>query len=106
MILIVVRFSFYQKDTLETTWKIDRTDFVLRCGQETRVIPRILQMKMHWSKSEKENVRLTEAGISKEVSARVLSLSLSLSCARALGRNNGGELRAGQKRGIFQHRFE
>lgn len=41
-----------------------------RCGQETRVIPRILQMKMHWSKSEKENVRLTEAGISKEVSLR------------------------------------
>ncbi|KAL6427003.1 protein-tyrosine sulfotransferase [Cataglyphis hispanica] len=39
----------------------------VRCGQETRVIPRILQMKMHWSKSEKENVRLTEAGISKEV---------------------------------------
>jgi len=25
---------------------------------------------MHWSKSEKENVRLTEAGISKEVSLR------------------------------------
>lgn len=43
-----------------------------RCGQETRVIPRILQMKMHWSKSEKENVRLTEAGISKEVSVYVL----------------------------------
>lgn len=29
-------------------------------------------MKMHWSKSEKENVRLTEAGISKEVSVCVL----------------------------------
>lgn len=39
----------------------------VRCGQETRVIPRILQMKMHWSKSEKENLRLTEAGISKDV---------------------------------------
>lgn len=39
-----------------------------RCGQETRVIPRILQMRTHWLKSERENVRLVEAGISKEVS--------------------------------------
>lgn len=36
-----------------------------RCGQETRVIPRILQLRSHWIKSEKESVRLEEAGIGK-----------------------------------------
>lgn len=41
--------------------------FFYRCGQETRVIPRILQLRSHWLKSEKESVRLQEAGISKEV---------------------------------------
>lgn len=39
----------------------------VRCGQETRVIPRILQLRSHWLKSDKENVRLQEAGITKEV---------------------------------------
>ncbi|XP_055587575.1 protein-tyrosine sulfotransferase [Uranotaenia lowii] len=39
----------------------------VRCGQETRVIPRILQLRSHWMKSEKESVRLEEAGITKEV---------------------------------------
>jgi protein-tyrosine sulfotransferase len=39
----------------------------VRCGQETRVIPRILQLRSHWMKSEKESMRLEEAGISKEV---------------------------------------
>ena len=38
-----------------------------RCGQETRVIPRILQLRSHWLKSEKESLRLIEAGITKEV---------------------------------------
>lgn len=33
------------------------------------MIPRILQMRMHWLKSERENLRLSEAGISKEVSS-------------------------------------
>lgn len=37
----------------------------IRCGQETRVIPRILQLRSHWIKSEKESVRLEEAGIGK-----------------------------------------
>lgn len=37
------------------------------CGQETRVIPRILQLRSHWLKSEKESLRLQEAGITKEV---------------------------------------
>ncbi|KAL7294294.1 hypothetical protein TKK_0012309 [Trichogramma kaykai] len=39
----------------------------VRCGQETRIIPRILQMRSHWVKSERESVRLEEAGVSKEV---------------------------------------
>ncbi|XP_011506498.1 PREDICTED: protein-tyrosine sulfotransferase isoform X1 [Ceratosolen solmsi marchali] len=39
----------------------------VRCGQETRIIPRILQMRSHWLKSERESVRLEEAGVSKEV---------------------------------------
>lgn len=50
---------------------IDITD---RCGQETRVIPRILQLRAHWLKSERENVRLEEAGITKEVSIDVSDL--------------------------------
>lgn len=37
------------------------------CGQETRVIPRILQLRSHWLNSEKESLRLQEAGITKEV---------------------------------------
>ncbi|KAH8387546.1 hypothetical protein KR093_007686, partial [Drosophila rubida] len=39
----------------------------VRCGQETRVIPRILQLRSHWLKSAKESLRLQEAGITKEV---------------------------------------
>lgn len=39
----------------------------VRCGQETRGIPRILQLRSHWMKSEKESMRLEEAGIHKEV---------------------------------------
>ncbi|KAK5645537.1 hypothetical protein RI129_006837 [Pyrocoelia pectoralis] len=39
----------------------------VRCGQETRVIPRLLQLRFHWLKSEKESLRLEQAGITKEV---------------------------------------
>lgn len=39
----------------------------IRCGQETRVIPRILQLRSHWMKSEKESLRLKEAGITNDV---------------------------------------
>lgn len=39
----------------------------VRCGQETRVIPRILQLRSHWMKSEKESLRLREAGITNDV---------------------------------------
>lgn len=46
---------------------------MIRCGQETRVIPRILQLRSHWLKSEKESLRLEEAGITKEVSSHSLN---------------------------------
>jgi len=39
----------------------------VRCGEETRVVPRILQMKSKWMKSEKESMRLEEAGITGDV---------------------------------------
>nr|CAH7715005.1 unnamed protein product [Callosobruchus chinensis] len=39
----------------------------IRCGQETRVIPRLLQMRFHWLKSDKESMRLEQAGITKPV---------------------------------------
>ena len=34
----------------------------VRCGEETRVVPRLLQMRSHWMKSQKESLRLEEAG--------------------------------------------
>uniref|UniRef100_A0A914HCL4 Protein-tyrosine sulfotransferase n=1 Tax=Globodera rostochiensis TaxID=31243 RepID=A0A914HCL4_GLORO len=39
----------------------------VRCGEETRVIPRILALRAQWKKSEKEWKRLREAGVSDEV---------------------------------------
>uniref|UniRef100_F6TW46 Protein-tyrosine sulfotransferase n=1 Tax=Ciona intestinalis TaxID=7719 RepID=F6TW46_CIOIN len=39
----------------------------VRCGQETRIIPRILGMRANWLKSPKERVRLDEAGVTNEV---------------------------------------
>ncbi|KAG1696930.1 Protein-tyrosine sulfotransferase [Nymphon striatum] len=39
----------------------------IRCGEETRVIPRVLNLKHMWSKSEVEATRLAEAGITTEV---------------------------------------
>ena len=38
----------------------------IRCGEETRVIPRIIGMRSRWSRSKKEISRLKEAGISEE----------------------------------------
>lgn len=38
----------------------------VRCGEETRVIPRIISMRSRWSKSQKESNRLREAGLSEE----------------------------------------
>ena len=39
----------------------------VRCGEETRVIPRILGMRSNWDKSATEKHRLIEAGITDEV---------------------------------------
>uniref|UniRef100_A0A0R3RQQ6 Protein-tyrosine sulfotransferase n=1 Tax=Elaeophora elaphi TaxID=1147741 RepID=A0A0R3RQQ6_9BILA len=39
----------------------------VRCGEETRVIPRILGLRTQWKKSEKEWNRLQEAGVTDEV---------------------------------------
>lgn len=39
----------------------------VRCGEETRVIPRILGMRTHWERSEVEKKRLLEAGLDDEV---------------------------------------
>jgi len=39
----------------------------VRCGEETRVIPRLLGLKSQWQKSEKESKRLQEAGLSNDV---------------------------------------
>lgn len=38
----------------------------IRCGEETRVIPRIMSMRSKWSKSEKEHQRLLAAGLSDD----------------------------------------
>lgn len=40
----------------------------IRCGEETRVIPRLLSLKQQWLKSPIESKRLQEAGISGDVS--------------------------------------
>lgn len=57
----------------------------IRCGQETRVIPRILQLRSHWIKSEKESVRLEEAGIGK---VREKSAATSGTCLNLTSRFN------------------
>ncbi|KAI5096670.1 protein-tyrosine sulfotransferase 1, partial [Silurus meridionalis] len=39
----------------------------VRCGEETRVIPRLLAMQASWSRSSRERARLIEAGVTDEV---------------------------------------
>ncbi|KAK6191532.1 hypothetical protein SNE40_003197 [Patella caerulea] len=39
----------------------------IRCGEETRIIPRILGMRTQWERSPTEKKRLSEAGITSEV---------------------------------------
>ena len=39
----------------------------VRCGAETRVIPRLLGMRAHWARSAREWRRLQEAGVSADV---------------------------------------
>ncbi|CAG2063964.1 unnamed protein product, partial [Timema podura] len=55
----------------------------VRCGQETRVIPRILQMRTHWLRSQKESMRLEEAGLSKEV----LDSAIAAFCLEVIARH-------------------
>jgi len=45
----------------------------VRCGEETRVIPRILGLKAQWQKSEKESKRLIEAGLTDDVLSSALA---------------------------------
>uniref|UniRef100_A0A5F8H2F3 Protein-tyrosine sulfotransferase n=1 Tax=Monodelphis domestica TaxID=13616 RepID=A0A5F8H2F3_MONDO len=39
----------------------------VRCGEETRIIPRVLAMRQAWSRSGREKMRLDEAGVTDEV---------------------------------------
>lgn len=39
----------------------------IRCGEETRVVPRILQLAAQWNRSAKESSRLHEAGLTDQV---------------------------------------
>jgi len=39
----------------------------MRCGEETRLVPRILGMRSNWYRSEKEKKRLDEAGVGESV---------------------------------------
>merc|ERR1712226_40360 len=39
----------------------------VRCGEETRVVPRLLQLHDRWMKNEKESNRLQEAGLGSDV---------------------------------------
>nr|CAD2137460.1 unnamed protein product [Meloidogyne enterolobii] len=39
----------------------------VRCGEETRIIPRVLALRAQWKKSEKEWRRLQEAGVNEKV---------------------------------------
>ncbi|XP_066956937.1 protein-tyrosine sulfotransferase 1 isoform X3 [Macrobrachium rosenbergii] len=45
----------------------------IRCGEETRVVPRILQMRQQWKRSAKESMRLQEAGVTDEVLDEAIS---------------------------------
>ncbi|KAI5634481.1 sulfotransferase family domain-containing protein [Phthorimaea operculella] len=55
----------------------------VRCGQETRVVPRILQMRQHWARSQKESVRLEQAGVSKAV----LDNAIAAFCLEVISRH-------------------
>jgi protein-tyrosine sulfotransferase len=39
----------------------------VRCGEETRVLPRILGMHAQWKRNVREATRLQEAGLNDEV---------------------------------------
>ncbi|KJH52855.1 hypothetical protein DICVIV_00900 [Dictyocaulus viviparus] len=46
----------------------------VRCGEETRVIPRILALRAQWRKSEKEWNRLQQAGVTDELISSAIGL--------------------------------
>ena len=48
----------------------------ISCGQETRIIPRILKMYSNWGKTDKEAERLNEASLTKDSLNRVMSAML------------------------------
>ncbi|KAL9826219.1 LOW QUALITY PROTEIN: protein-tyrosine sulfotransferase 1 [Geothlypis trichas] len=50
----------------------------IRCGEETRVIPRILESKQMWARSSKEKIRLDEAGVTDEVLDSACSFLLEI----------------------------
>ncbi len=39
----------------------------IRCGEETRIIPRLIYMRNQWINSKKENERLQNAGMTDEI---------------------------------------
>lgn len=49
----------------------------VHCGEETRVIPRLLSMRSRWDHSEKEHRRLSEAGIDGDVLDRATRAFIS-----------------------------
>lgn len=49
----------------------------VHCGEETRVIPRLLSMRSRWDHSEKEHRRLSEAGVDGEVLDRATRAFIS-----------------------------
>lgn len=58
----------------------------VRCGEETRVIPRLLTMRATWSRSVKERIRLDEAGVTDQVlDAAVRAFLLEVSQLVELG---------------------
>lgn len=53
----------------------------VRCGEETRVMPRLLTMRATWSHSVKERLRLDEAGVTDQVlDSAVRAFLLEVSC--------------------------
>ncbi|KAF0302643.1 Protein-tyrosine sulfotransferase 2 [Amphibalanus amphitrite] len=55
---------------------------IVRCGEETRVIPRILSLRSHWKKSAKETLRLNEAGLTDQVTITGFDLTSPRQCLR------------------------
>lgn len=73
----------------------------VRCGEETRVIPRLLAMRATWSRSVKERIRLDEAGVTDQVlDSAVRAFLLEVSFSGALAVSN--EINACASSKLFQ----